>query len=342
VRRTAKIACIAACTALLGAASARAATPFSQPEPLAEAMRLRGVLEEPLTQVPDVLELVKRGVVNRLEFENHDGYRLEVFAYGQTVLLGVARNHGRSIAVYLAHGTVTPTAIRASLADRGRIDLRFRPSGRVLRLPGRLGCVGRGREAIARRGVYLGLLRFRGEGRYTAADAHRIGGSSLRAVPQDACRRKAPRKRRRSRLPARRLAAGSAAQPPGVATHPAAGPKLTTLVADGKLPLSRTLFASQRRGPGRAHFLAVEESSVGPIAIVRYAIAPAPSSAFVADDALSLARVTPPPPFGGSAALLRGAGGAESWTGSLTVSFLGAPRVPLTGSLFRTWLTRSW
>ncbi len=333
MRRTAAIAGVVAWAALLWAAAA-AATPSMRTEPLAEAMRLSGELEEPLGEIPSAFELVRRGALDRLELENHDGYRLDVVAYGQTVMLGVVSGHDdRAIAIYLAHGTVTPTSIRASFADRGRIAVRFRPSGRVLRLPGRLGCIGPGRAAIARIGVYVGELSFHGEGGYTSARAHRMKGSSLDAVAQASCRRKPSGAAR---------ASGSAPEAPGVATHPSAGPELTTLVADGKLPLSRTVFAAQARGGGRARFLAVEEGSEGSIAIVRYARVRGPSSAFVADGALSLATVAPPAPFRGAGTLQRGAAGAKSWTGSLAVSFPGAPNVPLTGSLFRTSLTRSW
>jgi hypothetical protein len=348
MRRLAKIAGTAACAVLLWASAAGAAAPFSRSGSLTEAMQLRGELEQPLAEVPLPLELIRRGPVDRLELENRDGYRLDVYAYGQTVLLDVSRDRRALVStVYLAHGTVTPTSIRASFADRGRIAVRFRPSGRALGLPGRLGCVAPGRTAIARLGVYVGELSFRGEGGYTSARVHRAKGSVLGTAPQASCGRRARARRARLASPfaGPRLAAAPSRQAfgvPGVATHPSAGPKLTTLIADGKLPLSRTLFAAQARDSSRARFLAVEESSEGPIAIIRYAIARAPSSAFRADEALSAASVAPPAPFRGAGALQHGAGGGRSWTGSLAVSFLGAPNVPLTGALFKASLTRSW
>ena len=65
------------------------------------------------------------------------------------------------------------------------------------------------------------------------------------------------------------------------------------------------------------------------------------SSAFGSDDILSSATVAPPPPFSGTGTFGHGPGG-KSWDGSLVVSFLGAPRVPLTGPSFAAWLARGF
>lgn len=129
---------------------------------------------------------------------------------------------------------------------------------------------------------------------------------------------------------------------PGVGTHPRSGPKPTTLIADSKLPLSRTIFAVRTRGHGHARFLAVAESSEGSIGVLRLASVSAPSSTFVATDTLASAGVKPPAPFSGEATFEHGPGSTKSWTGSLAVSFLGAPHVPLTGSPFRTLLARGF
>jgi len=63
---------------------------------------------------------------------------------------------------------------------------------------------------------------------------------------------------------------------------------------------------------------------------------------FSFDDALSSAKVSPPPPFRGSAELRRGASNQKSWSGPLAVSFLGAPEVPLTGTAFGASLSQGF
>ncbi|HET8862143.1 MAG TPA: hypothetical protein VFM94_02710, partial [Solirubrobacterales bacterium] len=107
-------------------------------------------------------------------------------------------------------------------------------------------------------------------------------------------------------------------------------------------PVSRTVFAALGRESRRARFLAFEAGSEGSIGIARVALASAGASTFTSDDSLSRAAVSPPPPFAGTAAFDHGPGREKSWTGSLAVSFLGEPRVPLAGSPFQALLARSW
>ena len=95
-------------------------------------------------------------------------------------------------------------------------------------------------------------------------------------------------------------------------------------------------------GSGSARFLAAEEVVEGRLGIVRLATASAPESAFTFEDTLASATLAPPIPFSGKGVFQQGIGVAESWAGSLAVSFLGAPRTPLTGPPFRTRLTQGW
>jgi hypothetical protein len=289
-----------------------------------------------------------------LELENRDGYTIAVAGFGQTVALSVARGrHPSASTTYLAHGTVTPTSIRASFADRGRIAVRFLPTGRAIRAKPQSRCGAPRDGVIGRHGVFVGELQFHGEGGYTSADVHRARGRSVDFRAFVSCLLAPVRRGRRAALSVETIPVGlpgfgapglygTAAPAAGVRTHPSGGPRVTTLFADGRLPLARTAFAAQARGAGRVRFLALDERSEGSIAIVRYAQARAPSPTFVSDDALSLASVTPPPPFSGTGTLQRGDAGDKSWTGSLAVSFPGAPKLPLTGQLFSTSLTRSW
>jgi len=322
----------AVCLTLL-CASAAAAAPSSPATRLrAEASRIDRELAL-LGRVSAPPGLPRHGSVVQARLENRDGYEISVLGFGQSVVLGVSRGDelsGVETSLYLAHGEVTPTSIRASFADRGRVSLRFRPKGRPLRLPAGLGCPLPPDGVVGRTGVFVGKLSFRGEAGYTSVDARRAQGSSIDAGALTSCLGGLGAKRR------------AALPPPGVSTHPTPGPKPTALAADAKLPLARTVFAAEARGTRRPLFLALSEASEGSLGIVRYAFAPGPRAAFAFDDALSLAGVTPPAPFSGTATFQRGAGAAKSWSGSLAVSFLGAPGVALTGPRFEAQLTRGW
>jgi hypothetical protein len=281
-----------------------------------------------------------------LKFTNHDGYQFTLVAFGQVVALSVSNGRenlsstavGRfSTSTYLAHGKATPTSIQASFGDRGRVELHFQPSGREIRASRQAGCRRPSNNTIAQLGLFVGELRFRGEGGYTSAEAHRVPGGTVDLAALVSCRPG-------GELPG--LAGASARRPastsPAVPTHPSHGPKRTSLLASLKLPLSRTVFGVRTGGTGPARFLAGEEVSEGRIGTIRLSGVSAPQAAFTFDDTLANAAVAPPTPFSGRGVFQQGIGAAESWTGSLAVSFLGAPKVPLTGSSFRTRLTQSW
>lgn len=298
-----------------------------------------------------------------LKFTNREGYRFTVVAFEQTVALSVSNGRedlrsrlaGRSsTTTYLAHGKATPTSIKASFGDRGKIELRFRPSGRELHASRHAGCRRPSNNVVAKFGLFVGELRFRGEGGYTSAETHRVHGGTVDLAALVACRpganlpglgglstspQPSPGPAAQETVP-RRLGAGPSS--PAVPTHPSHGPKRTTLLASLKLPLSRAVLGVRVTGKGSARFIAAEELTEGRIGILRLAGVSSPPSAFSFDDALANATVTPPAPFSGEGVFEQGIQGTESWTGSLAVSFLGAPKTPLTGSSFRTRLTQSW
>ncbi|HWO84398.1 MAG TPA: hypothetical protein VNM38_11515, partial [Solirubrobacterales bacterium] len=56
------------------------------------------------------------------------------------------------------------------------------------------------------------------------------------------------------------------------------------------------------------------------------------------DEALTTAKLTPPSPFHGTARYRAYPDGATSWSGDLSVNFPGAPRFPLTGPSWETFL----
>ncbi len=365
-----RLGCLLAAAAVLLAAvpaAASAKTP-SAPALLAGAERLNDELALMGQGGSGVLGAAGGKPISELRFVNRDGYTISVVAFGQTVGLSVNRTKllGQapgdrsdkirdrvSTATYLAHGKVTPSSIEASFGERGRIAVRFHPSGGVVQGTERAGCRRPGSGALATLGVFTGELSFEGEGGYTSAEIHRAPGRSIDLAALLACllgaspngqaalpRAQAPFGIRLPGLVAGRADASPSV--PGVPTHPSAGPESTTLVADSKIALARTVFAAQMRGKGTPRFLAVEEASEGPIGVVRLAYARGAAGEFVADSALSSGKVAPPAPFAGTAALLRGPGNEKSWSGPLSVSFLGAPHVPLTGEPFGAWLSRGF
>jgi hypothetical protein len=354
------------CAFLALLAALLCAQPASAEPALSAPALLSGV-----SQLNDELALLGQGssslgapddqILSELKFENSDGYAITVVAFGQTVSLSVAHSHGRrngrgpaSGATYLAHGKVTSTSIAASFGDRGRIDVRFQPSGRKLRATHRAGCKRPDGGVLARFGTFAGELRFQGESGFTSAEVHRVSGRSVDFNALMACILGATARGRLAVLPAPKLPWGirlpgadgglrqATPETPSVPTHPSSAPKPTTLLADHKTPLTRTVFAAQVRGRGKVRLVAVESSSEGSIGVIRFVKTQADPSVFSVDDILSKASVKPPAPFSGMGAYEQGPGDAKSWTGSLAVSFLGAPHVPLTGSPFVARLARGW
>ena len=75
------------------------------------------------------------------------------------------------------------------------------------------------------------------------------------------------------------------------------------------------------------------------MARIRYALAIAPpKKSFALNDAVTAATITPPPPFHAKGSYRAAPDGTTSWTGPLSVSFPGAPRLPLAGEEFKATL----
>jgi hypothetical protein len=335
---------------LLGPPAALADAPSAQ-RLLAHVDRLGWELGLPLED-PGLLNLRSIDSLSEVRLVNSDGYAIRVVAFGQTVGLSVIR-HGPSrpaATTYLAHGRVTPTAIVASFAERGRVELHFQRSTGPLGNSPLDSCGAGGGRPVLRDGLFVGGIRFRGEGGYTSVGAHRARGISIDLDALKACLRRGPGhpSRRGAHSPGSLLgtllalaASGDrqAPAPPGVPTHPSERQPRTILFAERKLPLSRTVFAALAGAEGQdARYIAAETASEGAIGVIRFVTAKAPPSSFTFEDTLSSARIAPPPPFDGKGLFDHGPGSEKSWTGSLSVSFLGAPHVPLTGTSFGTVL----
>jgi hypothetical protein len=269
---------------------------------------------------------------SRFDLKTRQGYEVSVFGVGDVVAVEVIPSqdfasahdgsplHSAAVTAYVARGTVTPNRIEASFGDLGRIAVRFHPSGRISQSKPRRHCKGADRFTT-RYGVFLGSVRFTGEDRYVSVHAHRAKGR-IRTPRHLHC------VSRHIRVPAKRD------------SRPVTGPSSfapTILAALWRQALASTDFLSFQVD-GRTLFLAVTEQSKGSMAEMRYALATAPSKDFVSDDALTSATVTPPPPFDGQGVYSAGPDGTKAWTGSLSASFPGAPRLPLTGPQFEVTL----
>jgi hypothetical protein len=263
----------------------------------------------------------------RFGLRTGDGYKIEVFARRPVVVLSVghtnaARRAGATTS-YVARGTVGAGGMHADFAGFGRVSMRFRPSGRVVLGATGPHCGDRRRTATGR-GLFVGSLRFRGEGGYVTIDAHRAKGTLTEErspycpiLPEDV---------------------------PGVfGRFPVSEPgRLTYLSAGRRQGIEFARFSASTVGAGRAHYFAETEQGGERLAIYRDAYAEAPRSSFATDDALSFATLGPPAPFVGVGLLERNPDGSRAWAGSLSVSFPGDPDVPLTGPGFKTFFTRSF
>jgi hypothetical protein len=293
--------------------------------------RLRTVLGSALATVAVLLvgpsaALAGSGFDLKFQFTASDGYKMTVAGYDATATINATkpgRSHDRAWSTYIARGKVSPTAIDASFGPLGNVDMRFHPSGGVRYGKRHKDCIGPDRYTI-QPGVFAGSLRFRGEGGYTAANVRRVKGKVV--TPRflnclDSFFEEFERIRHHK--------------------PPANKPKVTRLSAFMRSGLTAVLFGVSKRQQ-RTGYLAEIEQTVGSLGIFRGVFVHASPATFVADNALSLAGVTPPAPFSGSASFQRGPTGAKSWTGPLAVSFPGAPNVPLTDPRFKAQLTRSW
>lgn len=270
--------------------------------------------------------LAGNGFDLKFQLTTSNGYKMTIAGYDATAVITAAkpgRSHDRAWSTYIARGKVSPTAIDASFEALGSVDMRFHPSGGATYGKRHKHCIGADRYTI-QPGVFVGSVNFRGEGGYTSAKAHRVKGKVV--TPRvlkclDSFFEEFERIRHHK--------------------PPAKKPKVTRLSAFMRSGLTAVLFGASERG-GKAGYLAEIEQTVGSLGVFRGAFVHASPATFAFDNALGSAGVTPPPPFSGSGSFQRTPTGAKSWTGSLAVSFPGAPNVPLTDPRFKTQLTRSW
>ena len=283
-----------------------------------------------LLVAPAASSASSRGFESRFGLEAGHGYQFVVFAQGDTVRIEIGSPHSlyperlftpQSVTSYVARGTVTRRRIAASFGRFGRIDVRFHQFGKAVALPAKKHC--RSPDHFTRQeGVFVGGIRFEGENRYVALHAQRAPGtvfSPLSLHCSHAHARPAARKRARPVVPV------------------GLGYGHRFLVASWERAVSSTeLYAEVFRG--LVFTSVIVDESMGRIAEYHYDSAVSHSQAFAVDNALTRATLAPPAPFHGEGAYEAAPDGSKSWTGSLSASFPGLPRLPLTGEQFKVSL----
>jgi hypothetical protein len=298
--------------------------------PAAAPPKFRALLRAKLHMPPP-----RHGFESRFDLEAKHGYKVTVVGEGNIVAVEVTKPlpHGKenlleqlvgskqAVTAYVTRGTVTEHRIAASFDRLGKIDVHFRPLGRVAESrPGRR-CRGTD-HFTSQLGVFVGGIRFSGEKHYVAVRSHRAKGR-VRTPLHLRCA-SIPRGVRSERL----------ARP--VPHHTAFKPTFFTATRRHGVSSVELLVL----GIGRTTlFAAITEEGLSSMARIRFALATARSKkAVVLNEALTKATIAPPVPFRGKGTYSAAADGTTTWTGPLSVSFPGTPRLPLTGEDFETTL----
>jgi hypothetical protein len=300
--------------------------------PAAAPPQFRALLRAKLHMSPP-----RHGFESSFDLRAQHGYTVTVTGEGDIVAVEVSRplppgkgdaleqlldSFKQSVTAYVARGTVTEHRIVASFGKFGKVDVRFRPTGRVVESERRQRCRGAD-HFTSQPGVFVGGVRFSGEEGYVAVRSHRVKGR-VRSPLHLHCSS-------RSRHPF------SSSRTRPVREQPSFTP--TFLTATWRHAVSSLELITLQVGKTTL-FAAVNEESLGSMARMRFALTTAPSKkAFAFNEALNGATITPPEPFHGKGTYRAASDGTTTWTGPLSVSFPGAPRLPLTGEEFKATLT---
>jgi hypothetical protein len=197
-------------------------------------------------------------------------------------------------------------AMRATFGSLGALDVRFQRRRKEIDRP-EPNC-----RWITETGVFRGTFDFAGEGGYLTVHAVDPVGEVFR-LPDGFCGLESFRSERPPLIP---------------------GLYETVLAARTEDDTRLVNFeASRTKQSPPAFFAASLNERIGSMTVERTARARGARGSFSHTKA-SRASVFPPAPFSGSATFSDPAAAPPTWTGSLSVSFLGAPDVPLAGETF--------
>ncbi|MGN6215368.1 MAG: hypothetical protein ACTHN7_00200 [Solirubrobacterales bacterium] len=236
-------------------------------------------------------------------------YEVGVSTSGSAVSLVVSNlNRGNlSETLYVARGVGTRERLQATFGQFGKVRMRFHETSKHAVCDGTL-------RLVRHKGVFAGDLRFRGEDGYVSVHVHKAGGGILEPA---------------GRCPRRRHHHGHF-DGSIFFENPAA------FVADSRHGVNLTGLLALEFGP-ISEVMALHEESRGKLAILRGAFVDA-KKAFHVNEAATAVSVSPQAPFHGTGHYRAAPDGTTTWTGDLTVNFPGAPRFPLTGPEFETFL----
>ncbi|HEX5593264.1 MAG TPA: hypothetical protein VFX35_07950 [Solirubrobacterales bacterium] len=240
------------------------------------------------------------------------GYRITIHATSENLMV-TARRGTASVTYFVFRKKLEGDRIDARLPGVGRVFLRFHERKRSrTRAPGN--CPGS--DGLTRKGVFVGLVKIRGDRDYTRAESRHVRGEIVRE-PRDKCRREA-------------TARASSADSEMISASTSRGRGFLSFFAF-TMPSTR-LRSNPLFGASLFRFrggMAIAESQV--------AISKDPATLEIATPPRS-ATVDPPGPFTGKATFQQEAKDQFSWTGDLAVEMPGIGEVRLAGPKFETAL----
>lgn len=260
----------------------------------------------------------------RSEFSlrSSNGYVIDLERVGRRVSLIASHRGSRFFAwaSYMVRGEVSSERIDARFGKLGRISVRFRTE-RVRR--SQLGKSCTGKAAVTRFGVFVGTIRFRGEGGYTIVDARRAHGQVSSAI--------------RETCPFSPFGEGVR-----LAKIPTLPPPELWAREGRRRGFNATGFR-RRDGTAASEFGASVIERRRSMRILRAVLAFGRPDAFTFTEDLYSATVRPPRPFQGEAVFERKPkGGSTSWLGTLSVSLPGREKVRLAGPRFEAELKQEF
>lgn len=305
--------CLLPLAALLALALSAPVAAAERPLPLPPLLPSRVLAEHggPVRPAP----IFRSGFVGKA-----DGYKIGVSTFGSAVIFEVWRGGEErgTFAAYLARGVAAPERLQATFGRFGKVSMRFRESRNRSR--SRKKVCRFGRAIFKRRGVFVGNLRFKGEDGYLSVRLHRAKGAVV--TPAGRCR---------FRPPPGGGDDSSFREFISIFFHPEGA--LLAIARDGVDSTSLLALEGERK----SYFLADNEETRGKLAIMRVATL-LKRSPLQTNTALTSASLSPPAPFHGTGRYQAAPDGTHTWSGNLTVNFPGAPRLPLTGPEFETFL----
>lgn len=307
---TRRILVLALLVSTLALAAAGAATAQGLPAALIPSGPLGTEVGAPVSPRPPFL--------SNLTVDPPGPYEVKVGTRGSAVALIVFRGQRRkhvAATQYLARGVATPERMQATFGKFGRIAMHFRESRRRPWEGKHRRCRG-GDRFVVRRGVFVGSLRFRGEDGYLTLHLHRAKGSITSRAAKCFHRRSAP--------------------PRAAASSSPFEDSFSGIVASERNGVNLTAFLALSFRNKLAYFAEHEEDR-GKLSIVRQAFV-ASHGDLDLNETVTAGKFSPGTPFHGSGQYRAAPDGSTSWLGDLTVDFPGAPRFPLTGPAYETFL----